>query len=152
MKMPKHNLKLIIFILVMIFLESIFLTIKLKPDDYDLSNVEYEEVQAKVINTKTREINSTKYNKRKYYDVTLEYDNQQYVWTTNLYDPKMMNGISYDFILCDGRMYRTMQDLQSNLNVTNSPIAFRISVILIVVSLAGLLVCVAYLFARSRHP
>lgn len=137
------------FIAVMII--SIIIAVFSKPSVIDLDSIEYEYIEAKVINTVERDVPYSKYGTTTYYDVKIEYDGSIYVWTTSLSNPNMQNGFTYKFVMHDGIIYGSPQELRNNLKVQNSSYTFRIATFFIVVSLSGLFVCLTLFLVRYRN-
>lgn len=132
------NRKLIIIILLAILVISAGIAVMTRPSAPNPADISYETIDAKVTKIDIRTGKSGKYTTTHYYDVYLTSGDDNYMWSTPN-DPHMRVGVTYEFVLCDGRVYKTVQEMQNNIKILSSSAAFRISVPVALLSFVGIM-------------
>jgi len=147
--MKKTIISLTLVVVLVVMTAAIVIVTKLHPNDVTYENIPYEEVEATVTGTDVRTGRTAKYITTHYYDVTIEYDGAYYVWSTSD-DPKLTNGMKYDFYLCNGRMYRTKQEMQRNYSINNASSAYPVMAIIAAISMVMVMVLTLLIIRRRR--
>lgn len=127
-----------------------YLAVRFKPQTVALDSISYEQVQAKVADVETRTVRGFKHSKKTYYDVHLKVDDKQYKWTAP-YDPKFRKGFQYSFYVCDGRIYRTEQEMMNELTIRSSSTAFKVCVLISLLSFSLMATLFFVFLLRKRR-